>query len=305
MNSFDLKTMLQKPYPSHGSLKSRVTFVILSGIIVFAIMYIFKPFGLSEFKHDQIVLYAFGYGLVTWIATTIFLIILPLVCPSCFEDSRWNIVKELVFTLMLIVSISLGNVIFLHLSQGNMLSIGNLILMCLYTISVGIFPIGVGLFVKQTILTNRYRKLSHEIKTKATKKEEFDPNISLVPDKKNQESSKMVTLTGDNQTDILTIQAESLIYLQTADNYVKICYLVDEVQKKNVLFRSTLSKIESQLEDKDFLRCHRSYLVNVKFIEDIIGDAQGLKLIIRHIEDVVPVGRSYTAYFKNHFKYLQ
>ncbi|MFN8339095.1 MAG: hypothetical protein U0T36_08745 [Saprospiraceae bacterium] len=48
------------------------------------------------------------------------------------------------------------------------------------------------------------------------------------------------------------------------------------------------------------MRCtvYADYLINTKFIEDIIGDAQGLKLIIRHADEVIAVGRSFTADFK-------
>lgn len=303
MSHFGLNTILKKPYPSFGSLKSRAAFVLTSGIIVFSIMYIFKPFGLSAFNPDQIVFYSMCYGLVTSIVTSIFFILLPMVCPICFEESRWNIGKEMIYILMLIVFISIGNVIFLHLFQGNDISFDNLLLMSFYTIAIGIFPIGVGLFVKQTILTNRYKKLSLEIKSIATNTEESVPNPLPEPNFINLPSPKMINLTGDNQTDILTISPESIIYIQTADNYIKIQYLIDGTQKKNALFRSTLSKIESQLDDKTFIRCHRSYLINAKFIEDIIGDAQGLKLIISHINEVIPVGRSYTTEFKNRIKH--
>lgn len=298
MSQFNLKAILQKPYPSFGTLKSRATFVFVSGIIVFAILFVFRPFRLAELENTQITLYSLGYGLVTSIVTTIFFIFIPLLCPSCFDDSRWNIGKELVYNLLLIVSVSIGNVIFLHFIQGNDLSMDNLLLMCLYTIAIGIFPIGAGLFVKQTILTNRYRKLSNEIKSKAIQPALIESNPISETCKIRQTSTDMVTLTGDNQTDILTLQAESIIYLHTADNYVKIWYLIDGNQKKSALFRSTLSKIESQLDRKCFIRCHRSYLINTKFIEDIIGDAQGLKLIIRHADEVIAVGRSFTADFK-------
>jgi DNA-binding LytR/AlgR family response regulator len=41
------------------------------------------------------------------------------------------------------------------------------------------------------------------------------------------------------------------------------------------------------------MRCHKSYMVNLKFVRDISGNAQGYKLHIPALNFPVPVSRSY------------
>jgi len=68
-----------------------------------------------------------------------------------------------------------------------------------------------------------------------------------------------IHLRGDNQREVLKIKPAELVYLEAANNYVKIHYLASG-ELQNVLFRNKLSVYE---QNHDFLvRIHRSYLIN-------------------------------------------
>ena len=60
----------------------------------------------------------------------------------------------------------------------------------------------------------------------------------------------------------LIVKPEMLFYLEAADNYVQIHYMnVGRMEK--MLIRNTLKNIEWRFRDKDLVRCHRSYIVNL------------------------------------------
>jgi hypothetical protein len=74
-----------------------------------------------------------------------------------------------------------------------------------------------------------------------------------------------------------SIKKENLLYLESAENYVSICYInKDKVSK--YLLRDTLKKIEETFSGTEIIRCHRSYMVNFEKVKVIRKDKDGLKL---------------------------
>ena len=74
-----------------------------------------------------------------------------------------------------------------------------------------------------------------------------------------------------------SVKKENLLYLESAENYVSICYLnKDKVSK--YLLRDTLKKIEETFSGTEIIRCHRSYMVNFEKVKVIRRDRDGLKL---------------------------
>ncbi len=74
----------------------------------------------------------------------------------------------------------------------------------------------------------------------------------------------------------LSVKKENLLYLESAENYVSICYInKDKVSK--YLLRDTLKKIEETFSGTEIIRCHRSYMVNFEKVKVIRRDRDGLK----------------------------
>jgi len=74
-----------------------------------------------------------------------------------------------------------------------------------------------------------------------------------------------------------SVKKENLLYLESAENYVNICYLnKDRVSK--YLLRDTLKKIEETFAGTEIIRCHRSFMVNFEKVKVIRRDKDGLKL---------------------------
>lgn len=63
-----------------------------------------------------------------------------------------------------------------------------------------------------------------------------------------------------------SVKYENLLYLESADNYVKIHYL-DKDRVTRFTLRTTIKKLEEQLEGTDIIRCHRSYMVNFDMVK--------------------------------------
>lgn len=99
-----------------------------------------------------------------------------------------------------------------------------------------------------------------------------------------QNSTKII-LTGDNKLDILQINEEDLICVSSADNYVTVTYLINDVLSKKLL-RTTLKNMESQLPQ--LLKVHRSHLINPIHFKEW---KDATTILLTQIE--VPVSKNY------------
>jgi hypothetical protein len=90
-----------------------------------------------------------------------------------------------------------------------------------------------------------------------------------------------------------SVKAENLLYLESSDNYVNICYLNKE-KVSTFMLRNTLKKMEDLFVKSEVVRCHRSYMVNFAKVKVIRKDKDGLQLELDHPSAIdIPVSRSY------------
>lgn len=85
--------------------------------------------------------------------------------------------------------------------------------------------------------------------------------INEIPHKQPDEKSRIVVKDGGT---IHIIPTSSVLYLEAYDDYVKIF-----TAEKYYLKKKTLTYYEQSLHAKDFLRIHRSYIINVNFLTRI------------------------------------
>jgi hypothetical protein len=90
-----------------------------------------------------------------------------------------------------------------------------------------------------------------------------------------------------------SIKKENLLYLESAENYVNICYL-NKGKVSKYLLRDTLKKCEESFSGSEIIRCHRSYIVNFDKVKVLRKDKDGLKLDFDNpaIMDI-PVSKTY------------
>jgi hypothetical protein len=103
-----------------------------------------------------------------------------------------------------------------------------------------------------------------------------------------------------------SIKKENLLYVESAENYVNICYLNKNKVSKYML-RDTLKKIEETFSGTEIVRCHRSYMVNFDKVKVVRKDKDGLKLELDNPSVIdIPVSKTYVESVMRTFsKYCQ
>jgi uncharacterized protein YunC (DUF1805 family) len=116
----------------------------------------------------------------------------------------------------------------------------------------------------------------------------------------------MIPLYDDKGILKFSIKKENLLYLESAENYVSICYL-NKGKVSKYLLRDTLKKVEESFSGTEIIRCHRSYMVNFEKVKVIKKDKYGLNLELDNLSVMdIPVSKTYVNSVMQTFsKYCQ
>ena len=91
----------------------------------------------------------------------------------------------------------------------------------------------------------------------------------------------------------ISIPSEHIYYIGSQDNYVEIRYELDG-KLLNYLMRCRTTRLEKQLEGTSFLRCHRSFIVNLDNVTQVKRENAHVFLVLSHPEArKIPVSKSY------------
>jgi hypothetical protein len=103
----------------------------------------------------------------------------------------------------------------------------------------------------------------------------------------------MIPFYDDKSVLKFSVKKENLLYLESAENYINICYL-SKGKISKYLLRDTLKNMEENFSGTEIIRCHRSYIVNFEKVKVIRKDKDGLKLELDTPSAIdIPVSKTY------------
>lgn len=275
---------LQAPYYFNPSIifKLRTSFTL--GWFIFLFLYIFHPFSLA-IMGDYLLEYTATIGFFSFIGSFSFLYVPPLIFTKFFDEDKWTVGKNVIFIFiaMLFIGFLLWYYTGLYKSDKNIEKIG-LVKFILYTFLVGAMPIFFLIFRNERALRKKRIGRIREIKA-------FNEKKKIERDKILQ---RELDIYSDNKKEKISFNINNLVYITSEGNYASFFIRENNTIKEKIL-RITLSKIEKELEDfTKIIRCHKSYIVNTKYINDINGNARGYILKSNIISLDIPVSRSFS-----------
>lgn len=123
------------------------------------------------------------------------------------------------------------------------------------------------------------------------KKEVIERMAEILPLSDN--SRDMIPFYDDKSTLKFSVKKENLLYLESTENYINICY-INKGKASKYLLRDTMKKMEENFAGTEIIRCHRSYMVNFEKVKVIRKDKDGLKLELDCPSVIdIPVSKTY------------
>ena len=119
---------------------------------------------------------------------------------------------------------------------------------------------------------------------------------AVLSDCEKQLESRNKNFVFQNASKLVTLSRSDILYFEGQANYLAIHTTSDEYK-----MRSTMTGVEKELEDSDFLRIHKGFLVNLEHIR--VLKTEELEL---DNGTVLPIGKSYSeAAKKSILKYMR
>lgn len=280
--------ILSKPHPIILENSSKWKSVIWTGVFVFLFLLIFQPFGLAALKSGKIPL-LLGYGFITSAIVWLFNFPFQRLFPALFDEKNWKLWNELTFSSAIVFSIAAANWIYTAILGFLDHSLYSFLSAMLWTFSLGVFPIAIGIILGNYVKMERNLKEAKKILAgKNLNRSRFE----LATD------ANGIAVLDLNGNEVLKVNAAEIIRLEAAGNYV-VFYYFHQGKPEKTLIRNSLKKLLDQLSPSALIiQTHRSHCVNVDFIESVSGNAQGLLISLKGVNDVVPVSRNFIAPLK-------
>ncbi|MBS1952230.1 MAG: LytTR family transcriptional regulator [Bacteroidetes bacterium] len=96
---------------------------------------------------------------------------------------------------------------------------------------------------------------------------------------------------------VVTMNSRKILYFKSEDNYVLLFYRLDETIKKE-LIRTNLKKLEQELNFGNFIRIHRSYMINTQNLVAATKTSKGYQVMLDADTNLVlPVSVTYQNLF--------
>lgn len=107
-----LTKIITAPFPYNRAGKSYLYFPPM----IIMILMMFHPFGLDNIEPIYLkYIVEFGYGIVTFFMLFFNTVLLPKLFPDYFIKERWTVLKEILLTLLIVITISFGNTLYTFL----------------------------------------------------------------------------------------------------------------------------------------------------------------------------------------------
>ncbi len=272
-----LKAYMKKPVPYVETYSIRFFMSLFFGVFIFGFLLIFQPFGINDYP-ESVFFKSLGYGVVTFVIMLVNAFLLPIVLPEIFDPNNFKIKYLFLTSIWFLVSIAIANWFYSSVFYYEESSI-SLVKFLLVTIAVGIFPMIIGGYYMEKKLNKAKQIIANEA-------------THYLNQAQDKIKNKLYFFYSENNNEQLELETANLICIKSEGNYCEFYYHSDGDIKKQLL-RITLRSVEESLgNEQTIIRCHRSYLVNLKMVKIVSGTARNLSLHIENMKFSLPVSRS-------------
>lgn len=293
---YKLNALLRSPYPQ---LMKRWKAVAVPSCIVFLILFLFQPFGISQIGAGKLWV-LLGYGVVSSLALGIMVYLFPAIFPRFHREQNWTFGKQLLSTLGSCLLIGIGNWVYTSCIFGwHILSWRGFLISLAWVAILAPFPIIFFLMWNRNLQLARSLKEAMEMNLILSKREHAEEEEAgqAAGGETAGESVRLVFSGGTKE--MLEVDAYTLLYIEAEGNYVRIAYRSGGKMRQK-LVRATMKQAEEAAAACHYiLRCHRAFVVNVRAVVKVDGNSQGYRLQLQGCEEEIPVSRAYAKKVKS------
>lgn len=261
--------------PMATSINSFRGFIIslLVGLFVAIVAVGVQPFGISEFANNSKTLYLIGFGVVAFVGMLIAKFVLPMILSNFYNDQQWTVARQIVHLTITILIV--GTLI---MAYSNYFSIAAFTFIdILKAVAIAIIPITLITFIQQNLFHSKFTSTAENINSSLE---------SINPPASKQLFPVMVFGESGQQLSLIPNQ---LIYAETSKDSTDF-YWQSLMGVEKTTIQTPLAQVEKELAaHPQFVRLHRNFVINMRGIHKVEGNARGYRLRIARTKHEIPV----------------
>lgn len=261
--------------PMATSINSARGFIIafLVGLLVAIVAVGVQPFGLSDFTHTSKTLFLIGFGVVAFVGMLVTKFVLPSIISSFYDNQQWTIARQVIH-----LTVSLLIIGALMMSYSNFFKIATFeFIDILKAVAICIIPITIITFIQQSLFQNKFSSSAESINS-SLNSIDFPASKQLFP----------VMVFGESGQK-LSLIPNQLIYAETSKDSTDF-YWQTMLGVEKTTIQTPLAQVEKELSaHPQFVRLHRNYVINMRGIQKVEGNARGYRLRIARMNNEIPV----------------
>jgi hypothetical protein len=265
--------LLNTTMPFSRGLKKEILYVCLSGGFALFVFYVLHPFG-SRLQNSSLI----AYSLVSIVLACIYLVATHQMFRLFWSDKRWTVGLEITHSLLFLVFIATGIMVYGYVGNITPLNLENLIRYLFYTILLGTIPVTI-----RAVLVLNWR-LALEL-------QEAKKLNELLDRPKRAEDEKLITFPISTTTG-LQISNHDLLYIEAAENYISVVWYDGKAVKRD-LIRMTMKDAHRMINDPVIGFSHRSFIVNLRKVDRIVTQSGAQMLRVSGVELLIPLSSTY------------
>jgi hypothetical protein len=119
-------------------------------------------------------------------------------------------------------------------------------------------------------------------------------NVVTDEPQKPEQSLQKITLFDNSGTLKLSVSPESLYYIESDDNYIKVWYTDSKGELTKYMMRCRLKAVEDSFKGTGLVRCNKKYIVNINKVSLLHKENDGYVLDLCNAEiHPLPVTKTY------------
>ncbi|MCS2690331.1 LytTR family DNA-binding domain-containing protein [Bacteroides sp.] len=282
-----IRRYLQSPYPV---VYQRWKVVLISSLVVFLILLVLQPFGISGIEGHKFWI-LLGFMGVTAVFLSIPVYLFACLFPEFYKEEGWTVWKQIVNLLMVILFIAVGNWLYSTFVFGWGLRWDVFCVFALFTLVIGLFP--TVLF----ILLNQNRLLAIHLEEATEMNLHLQRSVSAMESIETAEIVSLLSFQGGTR-ESMELDSKDLLYIESDGNYIRVNYQKGG-RTMQCLLRMTMKQAEEVTGGSPLVaKCHRAFLVNLRKVVKVSGNSQGYRLLLEGCPEEIPVSRAYSKQVK-------
>ena len=270
-----MRLNLNEPMPFSRGLKKEILYICICGALVSLIFYVLQPYSFSSLSDAEL----FGYGLVSVIAAIIYIVLAHLLYNAYWNNRPWTVGLEIIHSLFFLLFVGAGIMIYGYFARITDLSLKNILIYLFTTILLGFIPVTI-----RALLVRNWR-LKKDF-SEAKKINELLANRKLASDE------KIIELKSASSNEILKLRNYDLLYIEATENYITVVWENNHTIKKQ-LIRMTMKEAIKQINDPLIIFSHRSFIVNLRKVENVSSRGGVSVIRLKGVEREVPLSGTY------------